>query len=101
MKSPSLVVVRHDQWNFDSRCKQLSRELFGSLVAEGDVNGWFIAIAGFSDEARAVAQERSIVLIDSADLIARLRQLPKLALMRAVNRLRRVLIELNVTMTTF
>ena len=62
------------------------RELFGSLIAEDIANGWFIAVDGFSDDARAVAQERSIVLIDGAELTARLRQLPKMALMRILGR---------------
>src|SRR5207244_1127089 len=62
------------------------REMFGSLVTEDIANGWFVAIAGFFDEARAVAKERDIALIDGEDLLARLRLLPKLALVRALGR---------------
>lgn len=62
------------------------RELSGALVAEDVANGWFVAIAGFSEEARAVARERGIALIDGADLLARLGQLPKMALMRIFSR---------------
>ena len=62
------------------------RELSGSLIAEEVANGWFVAIAGFSEEARVIAQERGIALIDGENLLARLRQLPKMALLRAFNR---------------
>lgn len=62
------------------------RELYGSLVAEGVANGWFVALAGFSDEARELAEQRGITLMDGSDLLSGLRQLPKLALLRAFNR---------------
>lgn len=65
---------------------KIIRELSGSLVAEDVANGWFVAIAGFSEDARVIARERGIALIDGADLLARLNQLPKMALMRVFNR---------------
>jgi hypothetical protein len=62
------------------------RELHGSLVAEGVANGWFVALAGFSNEARLLAEERGITLMDGAELLKGLNDVPKLALMRAFNR---------------
>ncbi|NBW87121.1 MAG: restriction endonuclease [Planctomycetia bacterium] len=62
------------------------RELHGSLVAEGVANGWFVALAGFSNEARLLAEERGITLMDGAELLKGLNDVPKLALLRAFNR---------------
>ncbi len=62
------------------------RELSGTLVAEDVANGWFVAVGGFFDEARTVAKERDIALIDGEDLLGRLRQLPRFALVRALGR---------------
>ena len=62
------------------------RALSGALVADEIGQGWFVSPTGFYDEARAVAQERGIVLIDGAELIARLKQLQALALRRVLAR---------------
>lgn len=62
------------------------RALSGNLVADEIAQGWFVSPSGFYDEARAVAQERGIVLIDGADLIAQLKQLQALALRRVLAR---------------
>ena len=62
------------------------RALSGALIAEEIEQGWLVSPGGFYDEARAVAQERGIVLIDGAEIIARLKQLPALALRRVLAR---------------
>ena len=62
------------------------RALSGSLVAEEIEQGWLVSPGGFYDEARAVAQERGIVLIDGAELVTRLKQLPALGLRRVLAR---------------
>jgi restriction endonuclease Mrr len=62
------------------------RELFGTLVASGVEAGWFVATGGFATEARAVAEERGIELIDGEGLIERLRQLPTAELGQVLGR---------------
>ncbi len=52
------------------------REFFATLVASGVEAGWFVGAGTFSAEARTVADERGIELIDDEGLIERLRQLP-------------------------
>lgn len=62
------------------------REFFGTLVASGVEAGWFVATGGFAAEARAVADERGIELIDGESLIERLRQLPTAELGQVLGR---------------
>jgi hypothetical protein len=62
------------------------RALSGTLVADEFTQGWFVSPSGFYDEARAVAQERGIVLIEGAALLARLKELPALGLRRVLAR---------------
>lgn len=52
------------------------REFFATLVASGVEAGWFVGTGEFTPEARTVAAERGIELIDGEGLIERLRHLP-------------------------
>jgi restriction system protein len=52
------------------------REFFGSLVASGVEAGWVITTGEFAADARTVADERGIELIDGEGVLDRLRQLP-------------------------
>ncbi len=62
------------------------RALSGAIVAEEIAQGWFVAPAGFFDEARAVAQERGLTLLDGEQLIAQMKTLPALGLRRVLAR---------------
>ncbi len=62
------------------------RELFGTITLEGVGTGWFVAMAGFSAEARDYAQAQGLVLIARDGLREQLRALPERDLMRALSR---------------
>ena len=62
------------------------REFFGTLVPSGVEAGWVVSAAGFADDARELAAERGIELIDGAGLIERLHALDPLALAQVLGR---------------
>jgi restriction system protein len=62
------------------------RELFGTLVSTGVASAWIVAPAGFSDDARVLAAERGIELIEGAGLVSRLHALDPLVLTRVLGR---------------
>ena len=62
------------------------REFFATLVAAGIEAGWFVGTDEFTAEARSVAEERGIELIDGEGLIDRLRQLPTAELGQVLSR---------------
>ncbi|MBI5692363.1 MAG: restriction endonuclease [Verrucomicrobia bacterium] len=66
---------------------KLVRELLGTLAAEGVETGWVVAPAGFAREARTFAAQHGLRLIDAAELIERLRDLPPLLLPKILVRL--------------
>jgi hypothetical protein len=82
---PAVLVFCRSAMGGPTHAKAL-RALSGHLVADEIQQGWFVSPAGFYDEARAVAQERGLVLIDDAVLIAELKQLSALALRRVLAR---------------
>ncbi len=62
------------------------REFFAALVASGVETGWFVSAGEFAADARTVAEERGIELIDGEGLIERLRQLPQADLSQVLSR---------------
>jgi hypothetical protein len=62
------------------------RDIFGTVVSTGVEAGWIVSAAGFSAEARTLAHERGVELIDGAGLIERLRMLDPLALAQVLER---------------
>lgn len=61
------------------------RNLFATAVAEGVVEVWFVSPGGFTAEARALAAEQHLALVDGEDLLQRLKPLPALALIRVLS----------------
>lgn len=62
------------------------RELFGVITIEEVRTGWYVAMAGFSAEAREYAQEHGLVLINRDAFREQLRALPERDLARAMLR---------------
>ena len=56
------------------------REFFATLTAERVDTGWYVAPAGFAQEARNFAGEHKFVLLDGPELAGQLRELPPLVL---------------------
>lgn len=62
------------------------RELFGTITLESVSTGWFVAMGGFSSEARDYAQQHGLVLISRDGLREQLRSLTERDLQRALSR---------------
>jgi len=62
--------------------KRRVRELFASITLDGVGEGWLVAPGGAEEDARALAAEKQITLIDAAELAERLDALPPLARIR-------------------
>lgn len=58
------------------------RKLQSAIEAEGIQFGWYVAPAGFSNDALAYAAQQKLVLIDGAHLLARLHDWPHFMLMK-------------------
>ena len=56
------------------------RSLVGTVAAEQAQAGWFIAPAGFSEDARDFAARNHLLLFDAAGLVTRMRDLPPIML---------------------
>lgn len=60
------------------------RGLFATIVMEGVERAWYVSPGGFTAEARQFAGEHPIVLIGGEELLERLKAMPPLALMHAL-----------------
>ena len=65
---------------------KMVRELLGTIVVENVDAGWVVSPGGFTAEARQVAIERGLVLIDGEQLLQRLAEVPQLARSRLLGR---------------
>jgi hypothetical protein len=62
------------------------KEFYGTLTAEGVDNGWYVAPAGFAEDAKVFASGHGIQLFDGPALIGQLRELPPLVLPKVLAR---------------
>lgn len=56
------------------------RSLVGTVAAEQAQTGWYLAPAGFSEDARDFAARNNILLMDAEGLIVRMRDMPPILL---------------------
>ena len=57
-------------------------ELLGTAVSERVDQAWYVSAGGFTPDARRFAAEHGIVLMSGEDLLARMRKVPPLTLVR-------------------
>ena len=61
------------------------REFYAAMTIEGVEEGWVVGIAGFSSEARSLAEQKNLEVIDALALADRLDALPPLARRRLLS----------------
>jgi hypothetical protein len=62
------------------------KEFYGTLAAEGVDNGWYVAPAGFAEDAKVFAAGHGMQLFDGPALTGQLRELPPLVLPKVLAR---------------